>query len=79
MINEMLLSLMAEVYVAKDLPYSLYGNENFVLLRTRTSLYVINFVLFIGYKLWQTLSVEIKESHLLKALIEPAYLARVVS
>ena len=61
-VNNLNPSLMAEVFVTKDVPYNLRGSNNLALPRARTNLYGIDTISFVGQKLWQTLPREIKES-----------------
>ncbi len=65
-VNNLNPAFMAEVFVSKDMPYSLRGNNNLVLPRARTNQYGIDTIRFIGQKLWQTLPREIKESQSLE-------------
>ncbi len=65
-VNNLNPAFMAEVFVSKDMPYSLRGNNNLVLPKARTNQYGIDTIRFIGQKLWQTLPREIKESQSLE-------------
>ena len=53
---------LAEVFVTNAVPYNLRGSTNLVLPKARTNLYGIDTVRFVGQKLWQNVSKEIKES-----------------
>ena len=49
-VNNLNLSFMAEVVVTKDVPYNLCGSNNPALPTTRTNLYGIDTVRFVGQK-----------------------------
>ena len=55
-------SIIAEIFVANIVPYTLRGNSNLALPKARTNLYGIGTVKFVGQKLWQSLSKEIDSS-----------------
>ena len=57
---------MAEVFVTNVVPYNLRGSNNIVLPKARTNQYSIDIVRFVGQKLWQNLSKEIKEFQYLR-------------
>ena len=59
-------SVMAEVFVTRDVPYNLRSSNNLALPRSRTNLYGIDTIRFVGQKVWQTLPREIKESQSLE-------------
>ena len=68
--KQLLRPLTRIFFFAIYLPYNLRDSNNLALLKARPNLYGIDAIRFVGLKLWQTLTREIKESHDLRLLKE---------
>ena len=56
---------MGEIFVEKNISYSLRCNNHLSVPIPRTNAYGIETIWYTGHKLWQSLPLEIKESHTL--------------
>ena len=56
---------MGEIFVEKNISYSLRCNNHLSVPIPRTNAYGIETIRYTGHKLWQSLPLEIKESHTL--------------